>query len=162
MTTYTKSVNNPDAAIQVFKQLGVDDQLAFLWYVYEEMGDRVTPAAPGSASPEIAGGLFEQVKQQSHSEQLETMRQIARKDQSSQISREYGSLGPDTKLAFWYFLAQGMDQGTIIPMPDDYEFSNQGQELLAALETMDFESQITILRNAVLPMGAEPKSGAAV
>ena len=162
MTTYTNSINSPDAAIQVFKQLGVDDQLAFLWYVYEEMGDRITPAAPGSASPEIAGGLLEQVKQQSHPEQLETMRRIARQDQSSQISREYGSLGPDTKLAFWYFLAQGMDEGTIIPMPDDYEFSDQDQDLLAAIETMDFEFQITVLRNAVLPMGAEPKSGAAV
>lgn len=160
--TYTNSINSPEAAIQAFKQLSTDDQLALLWYIYEEMGDEITPAAPGSASPDIAGGLLEQVKQQSHSEQLETMRQIARKDQSSQLSREYGSLGPDTKLAFWYFLAQGMDEGTIIPMPDDYDMSDQGEELLGAIESMEFQSQITILRNAVLPMGAEPKAGAAI
>lgn len=159
--TVTIPTNNSDAAIKVFNQLDTDDQLAFLWFVYEHMGDDITPAAPGSASPEIAGGLFEQVKQKSHSEQLEIMRQLARK-QDSQISREYGSLGSDTKLAFWYYLAQGMEDGTIIPMPDDYDISEQGEELLNALEGMDFEFQITVLRNAVLPMGTEPKGGAKI
>lgn len=153
--------NNPQKAIEAFKQISVDDQLALLWYVYEKIGGSITPAAPGAASPEISGGLLEQVKPKSHQEQLEIMRNIAR-GRDTQISREYGSLGPDTKLAFWLQLAQGMEDGTIVPMPDDYEISQQTNELLAALETIDFEQQITFLRNAVLPMGAQPKAGAAV
>ncbi|WP_035984975.1 orange carotenoid protein N-terminal domain-containing protein [Leptolyngbya sp. KIOST-1] len=162
MTNYTAAVNNPDQALKVFKGLDVDEQLALLWFIYEQMGDSVTPAAPGSASPEIATGLYNQVKEQDQQQQLEIMRAIARSDQSNQIGREYGSLSANTKLAFWYFLAQGMDSGDIIPMPDDYELTNQGQDLLAALETMDFEGQITLLRNAVEGMGSGPASGSAV
>ncbi|MBE9155840.1 Orange carotenoid protein [Nodosilinea sp. LEGE 06152] len=162
MTNYTAAVNNSDQAISVFQRLDVDDQLALLWFVYEQMGDSVTPAAPGSASPEIATGLYNQVKEQEQQQQLETMRAIARKDHSNQISREYGSLAANTKLAFWYFLAQGMTSGEIIPMPDDYEFSDQGKDLLAALKTMGFEEQITILRSAAEGMGSEPASGSGV
>jgi hypothetical protein len=55
-----------------------------------------------------------------------------------------------------------MTSGEIIPMPDDYELTNQGQDLLAALETMGFEEQITILRSAAEGMGSEPASGSKV
>ncbi|MGB3199371.1 MAG: orange carotenoid protein N-terminal domain-containing protein [Nodosilinea sp.] len=162
MTNYTAAVNNPNQAITNFKRLDVDEQLALLWFVYEQMGNAITPAAPGSASPDIATGLYDQVKTQEQQQQLDTMRAIARGDQGNQISREYGSLSANTKLAFWYFLAQGMTSGEIIPMPDNYELTNAGQDLLAALETMDFEDQITILRNAADSMGSEPASGSKV
>lgn len=162
MTTYTTAVNNTDAAIKIFQQLSIDEQLAWLWFVYKQMGQFVTPAAPGAAASDIANGLYAQVKGQSQNEQLEVMRAIARREPNTPLSREYGSLSANTKLAFWYYLARGMDQGDIIPMPDHYQLSGQGQELLAAIETMDLEAQIKVLRNAVLPMGAEPKSGAAI
>ncbi|HEY9736558.1 MAG TPA: orange carotenoid protein N-terminal domain-containing protein [Trichocoleus sp.] len=159
---YTNAVNNPDTALEMFRQLGTDDQLAWLWFVYEQMGESVTPAAPGSASSEIVSGLFEQVKQQPHEEQLNTMRAIANCDGGNLISREYGSLSANSKLAFWYLLSCGMDEGTIIPMPDEYEMADAGEDLLAALETMDFEQQIRILRDAVAAMGAEPASGSSI
>ncbi|MGG6241809.1 orange carotenoid protein N-terminal domain-containing protein [Nodosilinea sp. AN01ver1] len=162
MTNYTAAVNNSDQAISIFQRLDVDEQLALLWFVYEQMGNSITPAAPGSASPEIATGLYNQVKEQEQQQQLDTMRAIARKDHANQISREYGSLAANTKLAFWYFLAQGMTSGEIIPMPDDYKLTSQGQDLLAALETMGFEEQINILRSAAEGMGSEPASGANV
>jgi hypothetical protein len=162
MTTYTAAVNDSNNAIQIFKRLGTDEQLALLWFIYKQMGDRVTPAAPGSASPDIAAGLYDQAKAMDHNQQLEAMRAIAQKEQSSQLSREYGSLSSNTKLAFWFYLAQGMDKGEIIPMPENYELTTQGQDLLAAIESMDFEEQITVLRNAVDAMGGEPASGAKV
>jgi hypothetical protein len=162
MSTYNTAVSNTEKAIETFRGLDVDNQLAWLWYAYKKMGNSITPAAPGAASANIAEGLYNQVKQQSQEEQLETMRAIARRDADCVLSREYGSLSSDTKLAFWYALALGMDQGAIVAMPDDYNFSDQGRDLLAAAETMDFESQITLLRNAVEPMGAEPKAGASV
>lgn len=160
--TYTAAANNPSQALTIFKKLDVDEQLALLWLVYKKMGDSITTAAPGSASSEITAGLYEQVKALEQPQQLDAMRAIAQGDQSSQISREYGSLSSNTKLAFWYYLAQGMDSGEIVPMPDDYKLPNQGNDLLAALETMDFESQITVLRNAADSMGSEPASGSAV
>ncbi|MDB9525709.1 orange carotenoid protein N-terminal domain-containing protein [Oscillatoria sp. CS-180] len=160
MTTNNTAVDDTNKAIESFRGLGVDEQLAWLWYVYKKMGDSVTPAAPGAASESIAEGLFNQVKQQSKEEQLESMRAIARSDADNQISREYGSLSANTKLAFWYALAIGMDEGSIIGMPEDYSASDGSKNLLSTIEQMDLEEQITLLRNAVEPMGADPKVGA--
>lgn len=150
-----------DKGKEALKGLNVDDQLGLLWFVYTKMGKSITPAAPGASGSEIAEGLFNQVKELSHEEQLQVQRDIAT-NANTQISRQYGSLSPETKLAFWYFLAQGMDNGTIIPMPPNYELPQEGKDLLAQIEAMDFQQQIDFLRGAVLPMGAEAKGGAEI
>jgi hypothetical protein len=159
MTSTTTS--SYDQGKEAFKGLSVDDQLGLLWFVYTKIGSSVTPAAPGAAGSEIAQGLFNQVKELSHEEQLQVQRDIV-SNADTLISREYGSLSPETKLAFWYFLAQGMENGTIIPVPPDYELPQEGKDLLARIESMDFQQQIDFLRGAVLPMGAEAKGGAEI
>ena len=161
MVTFAEIEMNLDAAIEQFYRLKTDRQLALLWFIYKEMGDSVTPAAPATAARDVAGGLYEQVKATPQEEQLQIMRDIARKA-STRFSREYGALSANTKLAFWYYLAQGMDEGTIIPMPDNYQLSDEAKELFDAIIRLDFQQQITILRNAVVNMGAEPAEGAAV
>ena len=159
MTSTT--ISSYDQGKEALKGLSVDDQLGLLWFVYTKIGSSVTPAAPGAAGSEIAQGLFNQVKELSHEEQLQVQRDIA-SNADTLISREYGSLSPETKLAFWYFLAQGMENGTIIPVPPDYELPQEGKDLLARIESMDFQQQIDFLRGAVLPMGAEAKGGAEI
>lgn len=153
----TASSQNISAALNTYNNLSTDEKLALLWYVYTKMGTSVTPAAPGAAADEIAGGLFEQVKELSFEEQLEAQRNII-EGKDSLISREYGSLSENTKLYFWYRLAQGMEAGTIIPVPDDYEPTGSVTELLSQVESMEFEQQITLLRDAVVNAGAEPKA----
>ena len=148
-------------ALQAFRGLNVDDQLALLWFVYTKMGDSITPAAPGRAGEDIAASLFEQVKVLSHEEQLQVQRDLLT-NADTLIGREYGSLSANTKLLFWYRLAQGMESATIVPMPPNYELTGEAKELLAALETADFEQQITFLRDAVEPTGAQPKQGAEI
>ncbi|MEG4454429.1 orange carotenoid protein N-terminal domain-containing protein [Microcoleus sp. N9_A1] len=143
------------------QSLNVDDQLGLLWFVYTEMGKSITPAAPGAAGSEIAEGLFEQVKPLPKEEQLQVMRDIASKA-NTEISRMYGSMSPETKLAFWYFLAVGMDEGTIIPVPSDYKLPEAGNALLAKIKGMDFQQQIDFLRGTVLEMGAEAAPGAGI
>ncbi len=159
MTSTT--ISSYDQGKEAFKGLSVDDQLGLLWFVYTKIGSSITPAAPGAAGSEIAQGLFNQVKELSHEEQLQVQRDIV-SNADTLISREYGSLSPETKLAFWYFLAQGMENGTIIPVPPDYELPQEGKDLLARIESMDFQQQIDFLRGAVLPMGAEAKGGAEI
>lgn len=161
MTTYNIAINDPNQAVEILTRQSIDDQLAVLWYVYTQMGNKVTPAAPGAASPEIAGGLFEQVKAKSFEEQLRIQRDLAKKA-DTQISREYSALSADTKLAFWYYLARGMDEGTIVPMPEEYYLAKESRDVLAAIEVMDFEQQITVLRQTVVGMGAQPAAGAAI
>lgn len=143
------------ATTALFKRLSVDDQLAVLWYAYTESGRSITPAAPGSARLQLAEGLLNQIKQMSHAEQLQVMRDLATK-KDTQISRSYGILSPNTKLAFWYQLAQWMEQGFVVPVPPGYEFSRDGQKVLEAIQLLDFGQQITVLRNTVIDMGVDP------
>lgn len=154
---------NLSQTLSAYKNLSTDDKLALLWYVYTKMGDSITPAAPGSdaVGTDIAEGLFNQVKELSFEEQLDVQRKII-SNQDCLISREYGSLKENTKLLFWYRLAQGMDEGIIIPMPDNYQASGSVQQLLSQIENIDFEQQITFLRNAVVSGGTEPKSGSGI
>jgi hypothetical protein len=155
----TASEQNVSAALNSYNSLSTDEKLALLWYVYTKMGTSVTPAAPGAASDEIAEGLFNQVKELSFEEQMEVQRNII-EGKDSLISREYGSLSENTKLYFWYRLAQGMEAGTIIPVPDDYEPTGSVNQLLSQIESIEFEQQITFLRDAVANAGAEANSGA--
>ena len=155
------NVSAYDQGKEALEGLTTDDQLGLLWFVYTKLGKSITPAAPGASGSEIAQGLFNQVKELPHEQQLQVMREIVEKA-NTQLSRQYGSLSPETKLAFWYFLAQGMESGTIIPMPPDYEFPEAGNVLLGRIENMDFQQQIDFLRGAVLVMGAEAAPGAEI
>ena len=155
------SEQNVGRALSSYGNLSTDEKLAFLWYVYTKMGTSVTPAAPGAAADEIVEGLYNQVKDLSHEEQLDIQRKII-ESQDSMISREYGSFSENSKLYFWYRLAQGMETGTIVPMPDNYQASGSTTELLSQIEAMEFDQQITFLRDAVVGAGAEPKSGSGI
>lgn len=149
--------------VKAFQSLDVDDQLALFYFIYKEMGSSITPAAPGAstASADIAEGLFNQVKEMSHDEQLQFQRDLINKA-DTEYTRMYGSMSDTTKLLVWYRLAQGMDNNTIIPMPAGYELSSQAQEVLNQIKGIDFEQQITLFRDYVGPMGAEPKQGAEI
>ncbi len=149
--------------VQAWQKLDTDEQLALFWFIYTEMGDAVTPAAPNAStvSPEIAEGLFNQVKDLNHEQQLQLQRDLINRV-DNQISRQYGSLSDTTKLLFWYRLAQGMENTTIVPMPPEYELGSQAKQLLDKIKTLSFEKQITVFRDYVSPMGAEPKPGAEI
>lgn len=145
--------------VQRFQRLDVDQQLALFWYIYTEMGESVTPAAPGAstASSEVAQSLFEQVKQMSREEQLQTQRDLIQR-KNTLIGREYGALSDTTKLLFWYLLAQGMEENTIIPMPENYQLSAEANNLLNDVKKLEFNQQITVFRDFVAPMGVDPNA----
>ena len=160
--TFTQT-NDPDIkqAVQSFQSLEVDDQLALFYFIYKEMGKSITPAAPGAstAGTDIAEGLFNQIKEKSHEEQLQLQRDLIN-NADNEYTRMYGSMSDTTKLLVWYRLSQGMDSGEIIPMPSDYKISAQAEELFDKIKEMEFQKQITMFRDYVGPMGAEAKPGA--
>ncbi len=138
-----------------FQSLSTDDKLGLLWVAYTEIGRSITPAAPGAARLQFAEGLIHQIKQMSTDEQLEAMRDIANKV-STPITRSYGVLTNNTKLAFWYQLAELMESGEVIPVPSYYQLSQQANKTLVAIQSLNFNAQITVLRNAVCDMGVDP------
>jgi hypothetical protein len=140
------------ATIALFAQLNVDDQLAYLWYAYTEMGKTITPAAPGAARLQLAEGLLTQIKQMSREEQTKVMRDLASRADTP-ISRSYGFFSVNTKLAFWYELGELMKQGIITPIPVGYQMSPGVKVVLEATQKLDQGQQITVLRNTVVDMG---------
>ncbi len=155
---YLATIETSDSVASVtaqIKRLSTDDQLALLWYVYTEMGTSVTPAAPGAARLQLAEGLLNQIKAMSFSEQLTFMRHLVNKVNTAE-TRAYGILSANTKLAFWYQLAEWMRQGIVIPMPADYSTAAEASQALAALKQLDMGQQITVLRNVVIDMGVDP------
>jgi Orange carotenoid protein, N-terminal len=144
-----------------FTALSTDQQLALLWFVYKEVGKSITPAAPGAstASPAIAEGLFNQVLEMTHEEQLQVQRDLVER-KNNLISREYGALSNTTKLLFWYLLAQGMERSEIIPMPESYSLEPQASQCLQQLQELDNAEQITVLRDLVADMGVDPDASA--
>ncbi|MEA5514001.1 orange carotenoid protein N-terminal domain-containing protein [Nodularia sp. UHCC 0506] len=153
--------SQPGDAVQsttaVFQSLSPDDQLAVLWYAYTEMGRSITPAATGAARLQLAQGLLTQIKQMSYAEQLNVMRDLATQ-KNTPISRSYGILSNNTKLAFWYELSELMVKHLVVPMPVGYEFSRDGMQVLEAIKALDFGQQISVLRQVVADMGVDPFS----
>jgi Orange carotenoid protein, N-terminal/Nuclear transport factor 2 (NTF2) domain len=140
------------ATIALFDQLGVDDQLAYLWYAYTEMGKTITPAAPGAARLQLAESLLTQIKQMSRAEQTQVMRDLASRADTP-ISRSYGFFSVNTKLAFWYELGELMKQGVVAPIPEGYQMSPGVLYVLEETKRLDPGQQITVLRNTVVDMG---------
>lgn len=156
--TFTTSTLNSEK-VTAFQNLDVDQQLALFWFIYTEMGESVTPAAPSAstASPTIAEALFEQVKHLSHDEQLQVQRDLLTR-KNTLFAREYGAIGDTTKLLFWYLLAQGMDSGSVIPVPSDYKLSAEAESLFSQIKRLEFSEQITLFRDIVSPTGVDPNA----
>lgn len=138
-----------------FNQLSVDDQLAFLWDAYTELGRSITPAAPGAANLQLMEGLLSQIKQMSPEQQTQVMKDLANRADTP-ISRSYGAFGVNAKLGFWYQLGEWMKQGLVAPMPPGYQMSSDVKAVLEAVQKLDGGQQITVLRNTVVDMGFEP------
>ncbi len=161
----TFTTTNPSNATQLqgsvatvteqIKRLGADDQLALLWFAYTQMGRSITPAAPGAARLQFAQGLLDQFKAMSFDEQMKAMRDLVNKV-NTPITRSYGVLSVNTKLAFWYRLSEMMDDGTVIPVPSAYSMNAATSRALGAIQNLEFGQQITVLRNAVVNMGVDP------
>jgi hypothetical protein len=151
----TRTGNTIPNTLEAVKRLSVDEQLGLLWVLYENMGRAITPAAPGAARLQFAQGLLEQVKAMPDNEQLKFMRDLVNQTQTPQ-TRAYGLLSNNTKLAFWYQLAELMRSGDVIPVPRDYQLSEAGITVFGQIAALEFNQQITVLRQIVVNMGYDP------
>ena len=137
--------------LELFNSYDVDTQLALLWLGYLDIKSSLNPS-PDYKTENIASKLFDRFKNSSHDEQLKAMRDIAGKENTT-ISREYAALSPSAKLDIWLMLAQGMEDGTVVGYPDDYNLPESTQEFTNAVKQVDFEQRINFVRNAVVDMG---------
>lgn len=143
--------NSTNDLFQRYDALSVDDKLALLYYIYEAMGGSITPAAPEAADPELAEPLIKELYDLSEDEQLEAMRSVARGEHSD-LSERYGALSANNQLLVWYGWAEAMGN-QIVDMPSDYNAEGDLNKLLADIKGLEFQSQISLLREAATQMG---------
>ena len=137
--------------VQAFEALDTDGKLALLYFIYEKMGDSITPAAPTAADPELAPKLLGDYYKLSDEQQLAIMREIVNQE-DTEYSRDYGALKENNQLLVWYAWAQGMGD-TIVDMPEQYKVTQAINDALAQIEALDFEGQISALRTIASRMG---------
>ncbi|QSJ14878.1 orange carotenoid protein [Nostoc sp. UHCC 0702] len=143
--TATQALNNEtQKAVEAFNALDTDAKLAWLYFVYEKLGDSITPAAPAAAEPELAPLLLGDYLELSDEQQLDIMRDIVnRKD--TEYSRAYGALKENNQLLVWYAWAVAMGD-TVVDIPEDYKPTEAINNLLSQIEGLEFEQQISVLR----------------
>jgi Orange carotenoid protein, N-terminal len=134
-----------------YSSLGADDKLALLYYVYEKMGESITPAAPAAADPELAPLLLENFFKLSGDDQLAVMREVVN-GEDTEYSQAYGSLTANNQLLVWYAWAQGMGK-TVIDMPGNYKPAKAVSDSLSQIEGLEFQDQISVLREIASKMG---------
>lgn len=154
MTTNQQSQalsNETQKVVDAFEALNTDDKLAWFYYVYEKMGDSITPAAPTATDPELAPKLLGEFFDLDDERQLAIMREIVNRE-NTEYSHAYGALKENNQLMVWYAWAQGMGD-TVVDVPSDYQANNPVNDLMGQIEGLDFEGQISMFRTIVSNMG---------
>lgn len=134
-----------------FNKLGADDKLALLYFVYEKMGESVTPAAPAATEPELAPLLMNDYYSLSDDAQLDIMRDIVN-GVDTEYSRAYGALKENNQLMVWFAWAQAMGD-RVVGMPSGYSVAGAITDGLKQIEALEFEEQISLLREIASGMG---------
>ena len=130
--------------------LEIDEQLAILWYVYRDIvKDNITPEPERpDENLDKSEGLIEKVKQMSPEDQLQVQRDliIGKDTEQFQTYKDYSS---NQKLFFWYRLAEEMERGNAVRVPDDFQLSPDAQQLLDSVKEIGFSNQLVFIKDAV-------------
>ena len=137
--------------VNAFEALSTDEKLAWFYFVYEKMGDSITPAAPTATDPEIAPLLLGNFFDLDDDKQLAIMREIVNRE-DTEYSRAYGAIKENNQLMVWYAWAQGMGD-TVVDVPANYKASKAVSDLMGPIEDLDFQEQISVFRTIASNMG---------
>lgn len=148
-----QTIENPNQAVDLLQNLDVDNQLAVLWSLYLEMKDQLNPGTGDASGFNVSEALYDQIKAMSDEEQLQVQRDIA-SGATTEIAKTYRAYSSSGKLFLWLRLAQGMEAGKIVNVPDDFGLSEDAETFFKNLKSMDLEAQTTFMRNAVQSMGS--------
>lgn len=133
--------------VEGFEKLSGDDKLALFYLMYKKMGDSITPAAPAATEPNLAPILMGDFYNLSHADQLQVMRDIVN-GADTEYSHAYAALKENNQLMVWFAWAQAMGD-TVVGMPADYQAPQGVNDLLGQAEKLDFEEQMTLMRELV-------------
>ncbi len=139
-------------ALAAFRAFDTDTQLALLWFGYLDIKDQLTPGNT-SSSQKTAEAVFNHIAALPKEEQLQAQRDIA-SSANTEISHLYSGLDQSAKMDVWLRLAQGMEDGRIIGMPDDYKLPENTKQFAQMVKSLEFEQRLDFSRAAVFEMGS--------
>lgn len=156
-----------DSLAASFKKLPVDDQIAALGYIYQEVGASL-PAASSMTSDKVRA-IVKHVEEMRDGSQIAFLQDVLSGDRdevaldphpSKALAElipgdgdeppisEYHKLNPTERLAVWYNLASKMGNG-VVAIPSDYAPSAQTQELLNALKSLSADEKLQFLTQVI-------------
>ena len=151
-----------------FKQLPVDDQIAALGHIYQELGGSL----PSIAASDKVEDLLNRIGDMREGSQIEFMQDVLNDRASKQDEvaldlnpskallelipgdnieppiSEYQKFSPSDRLSLWAKLAGKMGDG-VIAMPSDYSLSSEANELLNSLKSLGTEEKVNFLSQIV-------------
>lgn len=158
-------------AVGAFNSLSSADQLAALALIYKEVASSISADAIGTPSSEISG-LVRKVEEISQDRQVDTLQDIltaGKNDQGEVVldpnpskalaelvtgsattipTDQYTSMDAQSRLAFWYQVAQKL--GSSLPgIPSDFSPSSQVTDFLDSLKSLDDEQRLNFLKRVV-------------
>ncbi|MBW4538159.1 MAG: Orange carotenoid protein [Myxacorys chilensis ATA2-1-KO14] len=139
-------------ALEQFRQYDVDTQLALLWFGYLDIKDDLSPD-PAHSADVAAHAYCDRIRELPKEQQLQAQQDIL-SGASSEWGREYTSLSSSGRLEVWLLLGQGMEDGSIIQVPSDYQLPSETNKFTEAIAKLSFEQRINFMRSAVMEMGA--------
>lgn len=169
------NANDVKASVAEFGRLGSDAQLALIALIYQELASSI-PAESLPTSSEDLADLVEDIEEMSEQQQVEALRdmiQAKKYDQDEVIldphpskalgellqgetevpTGEYGKLDTNSKLAFWYQIAQKLGSG-IVAIPSEYSPSAEVTQLLNSLKSAGNDQIISFVSQVF----SQPKS----
>lgn len=164
------NVDAVNQAVTAFKKLPhTDDKLAVLALIYKQVASSL-PANALSASPEVSE-IVGQIEKMSHERQIDALRDILPAERSDQDeitldpnpskaltelatggntvpTGKYGSMKPESKLAFWYQVGQKLGS-SFVGIPSDFSPSSEAQQLFQSLGSLETEQQLSFLTQII-------------
>lgn len=139
----------PEAILTSYKRLSTTEKLIFLWMTYQRTGQTIVPDAPNRPYSEMGHRFNQTFQQLSQAEQRQAMRDIL-EDCPTRLNVHYKGLSENCRLAFWFELAQSLDDRLRTPMIKAAQVSENTREALAGLESLDSDHQLNVLRSIFL------------
>ncbi len=151
-----------------FKQLLVDDQIAALGYLYQELGSSL----PTIAASDKVDDLLNMIGDMREGSQIEFMQDVLndRTTKTDEVSldphpskallelipgdnvepplTQYHKFSPQDRLSFWAQLASKMGD-EVVAMPSDYAVSPEATEVLSSLNSLDTDQTVEFLIHIV-------------
>ncbi len=112
-----------------------------------DIKDELQPAPPQSVEA-VGKAVFDQIATMPEQEQLQAQRNLLQ-GSASEHGKAYSALSRNAKLEVWLLLAQGMENGSIVQVPSDYQLPAETDQFTALIKQLDLEQRVNFMLSVV-------------